>query len=179
VKLLHNRPEPGDTPRSAAILERLFELGVVLTATMDAGLAERGLTRARAELLWQLQRQPKRTQRELSQLLRCTPRNVTDLVDTLEASGLVAREPHPMDRRATLVTLTRRGKSEVTRMQAGSRALAGALFAGLSSEDLSSFEAVLDLVLTRLGETATTGRTHSDSGSGQYRRAHQTADAIR
>jgi len=35
-------------------------------------------------------------------------------------------------------------------MQAGSQALAGSLFAGLSSADLSTFEAVLDLVLTRL-----------------------------
>jgi DNA-binding MarR family transcriptional regulator len=144
----------------------LVALGVVLTASMDAGLAERGLTRARAEVLWQLQRQPNRTQRELSQLLRCTPRNVTDLVDTLEASGLVAREPHPTDRRATIVTLTRRGKSEVARMQAGSHALAGTLFAGLCSADLSTFEAVLDLVLTRLRETATTGRVRSDPDRG-------------
>jgi DNA-binding MarR family transcriptional regulator len=158
VKQLHNTSGSEPRPQSATLLERLFELSVVLTASMDAGLAERGLTRARAELLWQLHLQPKRTQRELSQLLRCTPRNVTDLVDTLEASGLVAREPHPTDRRATLVTLTRRGKSEVARMQAGSHALVRTLFAGLSYADLSTFEAVLDLVLTRLGETATTGR---------------------
>jgi DNA-binding MarR family transcriptional regulator len=121
VKQLHNIHQSRG-PQSDTILERLFELGVVLTASMDAGLAERGLTRARAELLWQLQRQPRRTQRELSQVLRCTPRNVTDLVDTLEASGLVVREPHPTDRRATLVTLTRHGKSEVARMQSGSQA---------------------------------------------------------
>lgn len=129
-------------------------MGVVLTGSMEAGLAQRGLTPARAEVLWQLQRQPGRTQRELSQLLRCTPRNVTDLVDALEASGLVVREPHPSDRRATLVSLTRRGKSELARMHAGSQALAAALFAGLSSAELSTFAGVLDLVLARLGEAA-------------------------
>jgi DNA-binding MarR family transcriptional regulator len=158
VNRLHNSTEPGQT-RSATILERLVALGVVLTASMDAGLAERGLTRTRAEVLWQLQRQPGRTQRELSQLLRCTPRNVTDLVDTLERAGLVTREAHPTDRRATIVTLTRRGKSEVARMQAGSQALAGTLFAGLSSADLSAFEAMLDLVLTRLGERPAPARS--------------------
>ena len=156
MKQLHNTRDSGVRPQPAAVLEQLFELGVLLTASMDAGLAERGLTRARAELLWQLHRQPKRTQRELSQILRCTPRNVTDLVDTLEATGLVLREPHPSDRRATLVSLTRRGKSEVARMQAGSEALAGRLFAGLASADLGTFAAVLELVLTRLGETART-----------------------
>lgn len=153
VKQLHNTRSSGTTPEYATVLERLFELGVALTASMDAGLAQRGLTRARAELLWQLQRKPKRTQRELSQVLRCTPRNVTDLVDTLEASGLVTREPHPSDRRAILVSLTRRGKSEVARMQSGSEALAGTLFQGLSAADVSTFAAVLDLVLTRLGQT--------------------------
>lgn len=165
MKQLHNTRDPAVVSQSGPILERLFELGVVLTASMDAGLAERGLTRARADLLWQLQLQPKRTQRELSQVLRCTPRNVTDLVDTLEASGLVAREPHPTDRRATLVTLTRRGKSEVARMQAGSRALAGSLFVGLSSADLRSFQAVLDLLLARLVKTARPGQRASASRS--------------
>jgi DNA-binding MarR family transcriptional regulator len=158
VKQPHNTSGPGARLQPATILEQLFELGVVLTASMDAGLAERGLSPARAELLWQLQRQPKRTQRELSQVLRCTPRNVTDLVDTLEATGLVVREPHPTDRRATLVSLTRRGKSEVARMQAGSEALAGRLFAGLASADLATFAAVLDVVLIRLGETARSGQ---------------------
>ena len=37
-------------------LERLFELAVVLAEAMDRGLAERGLTRARAEVLWRLGR---------------------------------------------------------------------------------------------------------------------------
>jgi len=163
VKHLHNTRGSGDQADPAGILERLFELGVVLTASMDAGLAERRLTPARAELLWQLQRQPGRTQRELSQLLRCTLRNVTDLVDALEARGLVAREPHSTDRRATIVTLTRRGRSEVARMQAGSQALASTLFDGLSSSDLSTFKGYLDLILTRLGQTATTGRVPSDA----------------
>jgi DNA-binding MarR family transcriptional regulator len=168
VKQLHNISQSGARPEPATILERLFELCVVLTASMDAGLAERGLTRARAELLRQLQRQSKRTQRELSQVLCCTPRNITDLVDTLEASGFVVREPHPTDRRATLVSLTRRGKSEVARMQAGSEALAGRLFAGLASADLSTFAAVLDLVLTRLGETARSAQPPAGSRSATH-----------
>ena len=39
---------------------------------MERGLAERGLSIARAELLWRLLRLGPRTQRELSQDLRCT-----------------------------------------------------------------------------------------------------------
>jgi DNA-binding MarR family transcriptional regulator len=151
VKTLHNRAGSATwTPNAGELLEGLFELAVVLTGSMDNGLAERGLTRARAELLWHLRRQPDVTQRELSQALRCTPRNVTDLVDALEASGLVARGPHPTDRRATLVRLTRRGISEVARMQAGNQALAATLFADLPADELAAFGTVLNQILGRL-----------------------------
>jgi DNA-binding MarR family transcriptional regulator len=121
---------------------------------MDTGLADRGLTRARAEVLWSLMRQPGATQRELSQTLRCTPRNVTDLVDALEKSGLVARGPHPTDRRATLVKLTRRGQSEVARMQAGYQSLAATLFADVPPQELAAFATVLGQVIVRLRQAA-------------------------
>src|SRR5438477_2588493 len=119
VNLLHNIVTSLSYADADAVLERLFELGVRLTDAMDGGLAERGLTRPRAELIWRLAQQSPLTQRELSQALRCTPRNVTDLVDALEAIELVARGPHPTDRRATLVSLTSRGKVAAAWMQAG------------------------------------------------------------
>ncbi|HEY3035702.1 MAG TPA: hypothetical protein VGJ54_13735, partial [Streptosporangiaceae bacterium] len=57
-------------------MDQLFDLAVVLGQVMNNRLAERGLTPARAELLWVLHRTGPRTQRELSRLLKCTPRNV-------------------------------------------------------------------------------------------------------
>src|SRR5262245_5747978 len=104
VKQLHNDDASVDPDRSAA-MERLFELAILVNDSIEAGLAQRGLTRARAELLLLLHRQGPMTQRALSQAMRCSPRNVTGLVDGLEADGYVVRRPHPTDRRATLVTL--------------------------------------------------------------------------
>ena len=43
---------------------------------------------------------------DLADALDVTPRNVTALVDGLEADGLVRRSPHSTDRRVTLVELT-------------------------------------------------------------------------
>ena len=43
---------------------------------------------------------------DLAEALTVTPRNVTALVDGLEAEGLVRRVPHSTDRRVTLVELT-------------------------------------------------------------------------
>jgi DNA-binding MarR family transcriptional regulator len=75
---------------------------------------------------------------------------VTDLVDALESDGLVARRPHPTDRRATLVGLTRRGKAEVARMQAGYEALAAALFGDLPSTDVAALAVAINQLGARL-----------------------------
>ncbi|QIG45921.1 MarR family transcriptional regulator [Nocardioides anomalus] len=48
---------------------------------------------------------------ELAQQLRIAPRSATEVVDALEEKGLVARDPDPADRRATLVSLTDRGRA--------------------------------------------------------------------
>ena len=148
---LHNRV-PSEVDGGAA-LERLFELALLLSDGMDRGLAERGLSRARAELLWRLRARSPMTQRELSQALRCTPRNVTDLVDALETAGLVARGPHPTDRRATLVSLTDRGQAAAARMQAESQQFAAELFCDVSAAELAAFVRVVEHTLGRLRES--------------------------
>ncbi len=50
-------------------------------------------------------------QTALAAALDVVPRSITSLVDDLERAGLVAREPDPTDRRATLVTVTDRGRA--------------------------------------------------------------------
>lgn len=138
------------TPETA--YERMFELAVVLSDAMDDGLAERGLTRSRAELLWRLQHQEPMTQRDLSDALRCTPRNVTGLLDGLQAEALVERTAHPTDRRATLVTLTDRGRSVLAELQTRQQTSSRELFAEISAGDLKTFLATLDHVLARLSQ---------------------------
>jgi DNA-binding MarR family transcriptional regulator len=52
----------------------------------------------------------------LSQLagrLACVKSNITQLVDRLEADGLVARKPDPKDRRTKLAALTSAGRKAV------------------------------------------------------------------
>lgn len=145
---------PHQTEDAARAAERLFELAAVLGAAMDGWLAERGLTRARAEVLWRLRDQGPMTQRELSQALRCSPRNVTGLIDALQAGGLVTREAHPTDRRAILATLTTRGAATAAEMRARHEQTANALFADLQPTELTSFATALDRVLARIREMA-------------------------
>jgi len=142
-----------------ATLERLFELAVLLVDGMESGLSARGLTRARSELIWRLQRQGPMTQRELSQALQCTPRNVTGLVDALQADRYVLREPHPSDRRATLVRLTERGIEAAAEWRRGYQDLANLLFADLGAAEFTRFATVLDRMLGRMraGSSAPSG----------------------
>jgi DNA-binding MarR family transcriptional regulator len=48
--------------------------------------------------------------RVIGQRLQVHPTSVTNAVDRLESVGLVARRPHPTDRRATLIELTSAGR---------------------------------------------------------------------
>src|SRR5262245_27010197 len=47
---------------------------------------------------------------QLAERLSCVKSNITQLVDRLEADGLVARQPDPSDRRSRLATLTPAGR---------------------------------------------------------------------
>jgi DNA-binding MarR family transcriptional regulator len=120
---------------------------VVLGEFMERGLVERGLTRARVRVIWQLFHHGSVTQRELAQALGVTPRNVTGLIDVLAEDGFVARGPHPTDRRATIVTLTEKGSSVAATLHEEEQAFARMMFEHLSGEELSNFVATLDQVL--------------------------------
>jgi DNA-binding MarR family transcriptional regulator len=149
VRKLHKMAPRGEAAAGAA-LARMFELGVRLTEAMDQGLGEQGLTRSRAEVIWRLQHLGPVSQRALSEALRCTPRNVTGLVDALEVTGHVARRPHPTDRRATLVTLTERGRATAVAWQCAHQELAARALAGLGQAQIADLIEALDHVLGNL-----------------------------
>jgi DNA-binding MarR family transcriptional regulator len=60
---------------------------------------------------------------EIANRLNCVRSNVTQLVDRLEADGLVQRQPSPADRRSVTAVATEAG---IERQAAGARALASA-----------------------------------------------------
>lgn len=136
--------------RADDAMDRLFDLAVVLGDLMNRRLAEHGLTPARAEVVWLLHRGGPCTQRELSQALKCTPRNVTGLVDALEAAGLVARSAHPTDRRATTVSLTERGTTLVAGWGRDRTRGTAHLLGDASAAELTTFVTVLDRILGNL-----------------------------
>lgn len=76
---------------------------------MDAICSRNGLSSARVRLVGLLHCGGPQTMHVLADALDVSPRNVTALVDGLEAEGFAEREPHPADRRAITVRLTPAG----------------------------------------------------------------------
>ena len=81
--------------------------------------------------------------KELAEHLRIAPRSATEVVDALEAKGLVSRSTDPTDRRATLVELTDRGRelSEEVRRLRGVES--EKLFGNLSRTDRAELARIL------------------------------------
>ena len=84
---------------------------------------------------------------QLADRLRCVKSNVTQLVDRLEADGLVARAPDPNDGRARLAVVTTLGREryvEGARLQGEAER---AFFGALSPEEADQ----LSVLIRKLG----------------------------
>lgn len=132
----------------------------IVLARVDGALRELGLNFARYEVLVLLHfsRRGALPLGKMGERLMIHPTSVTNLVDRLEASGLVRRVPHPEDRRTTLAELTPRGRQLME--DATQRVTSVALgLSGLEDAELDQLTALLCKV--RLGAGDFTGR---DSG---------------
>jgi DNA-binding MarR family transcriptional regulator len=136
--------------RHAAALGQLLELTVLLNEDLTTSLVADGVTASRAPLLWHVGQHGPSTQRALADALGVAPRTVTGLVDALEETGFVTREPHPTDRRATLVTFTPRGRRLVAKWQRGQGEFAELLFGRMPPRRFAGLVAGLDDVLATL-----------------------------
>lgn len=70
---------------------------------------------------------------DLAAALGVTARNVTTIVDGLEHEGLLARRPHPKDRRVILLELTEKGQAHIAQIHTLHRTIAERFFAPLDA----------------------------------------------
>jgi DNA-binding MarR family transcriptional regulator len=108
-----------------------------------------GLSFARVRALRRLVRGPL-SMGELASALTIDAPNATAVVDDLEELGLVRRRPHPSDRRARLVELTRKGRDIARRADAVLGRPPAALLA-LDSADLENLARILGAAASSRG----------------------------
>jgi len=105
--------------------------------------ASDGLTLPRLRLVDRLHGQGPAMMRTLADELGLSPRNMTALVDNLETDGLVARRPHPTDRRATMIELTTSGARAAEAVLDPAMGAMSCLFTDLSPEQQEAFCATM------------------------------------
>jgi DNA-binding MarR family transcriptional regulator len=147
------------------VFDRLLQIALLIQEDLARSFTSTNLTVPRTHLLWELHRLGPSTQRTLATTLKVSPRNVTGLVDALEASGYVARTPHPKDRRAILLTLTDQGSQTMAQMEHERNQIAAELVADLDTEQQDRLRQGLDSIVARLqglmATAAASGRKRS------------------
>ena len=116
----------------------------VLEGRVEAQLADAGLSLAKLAALSQLSRAGESLPLgQLAERLSCVKSNVTQLVDRLEADGLVSRAGDPNDRRSRLAVMTDAGRTAFTRGSAILRQAERELFGPLSGDEATQLHQLL------------------------------------
>jgi DNA-binding MarR family transcriptional regulator len=116
----------------------------VLESRVEAKLSEIGLSLAKLAALHRLSEVGESLPLgQLAERLSCVKSNVTQLVDRLEADGLVARAADPNDRRSRLAVLTDAGRSAYEKGRRIQLDAEEALFGTLTAEESATLHTLL------------------------------------
>lgn len=126
-------PAPGIEP-ALEIADLMSHVVRRLHRGTSEALAPLGLSGAQSRIVRLLADGPLRMT-VIAERLAVVPRTVTDLVDGVEAAGLVGRHPDPDDRRSSFVALTARGRRLLGRLEVARRESAERAFGCLDPAD--------------------------------------------
>jgi DNA-binding MarR family transcriptional regulator len=100
----------------------------------DRMMKAEGVTLAQSRLLEVIQETPRARWSDIATVLGYSPRTITEAIDSMERDGLVARSPDPNDRRAKILTITRKGARDLKNAQKARDRVRG-IFFGVLAED--------------------------------------------
>ena len=117
----------------------------VLEGRVEAKLSEVGLSLAKLSALRRLSEAGESLPLgQLADRLACVKSNVTQLIDRLEADGLVSRAGDPNDRRSRLAVLTDAGRKAYLKGSEIQRQAEQELFSALTPEEAETLHRLLD-----------------------------------
>ena len=146
---------------------RLVVLARAWRRELDRRLAGVGLTDATWSPLVHLgEATGALSQKDLAALAGVEASTLVRLVDILAERGLAERRPHPTDRRANLIALTKFGRQTLGEIRALLGEAEGDMLSSLSEDEVAGMVASLDAIDARIREI----QAHQDRPS-QPRRA--------
>ncbi len=117
----------------------------VLEGRLEAKLADVGLSIAKLAALNRLSEAGESLPLgQLADRLACVKSNVTQLVDRLEADGLVERTSDPNDRRSRLAVLTEAGRQAYAKGSEIQKQAELELFGSLTADETTTLHQLLD-----------------------------------
>lgn len=137
--------------KNAPLTQRLFIIHNLMMRIGDRLVADLGLTSSRWLLLGAVEQfeQPP-TLSELSNSALLSLQNVSRMVASMEADGLVRRITVPGCGRSTFVTLTDRGREVHQRAEDAARVFAAGFLEGFSESEIEETERRLERLLNNL-----------------------------
>ena len=139
----HVEAEPGSPAGEESLPELFWSVARQMRGISQEALAPWDITPSHFRALRVLRRKGPIRLSELSGYLHIAPRSATEVVDALEARGLVERRPDPGDRRATLVEVTERGGEVLEAIRAASGSEAERTFDRLGPADRAGLARIL------------------------------------
>jgi MarR family transcriptional regulator for hemolysin len=125
------------------LLFLLHDIARILRVTGDRRARAHGMTRAQWVILWQLERQPGLSQKELAEIMEVEPITVARLVDRLAARGMLERRDDPSDRRIWRLHLLAPAYPVLEHMHGVRDEVARLLGVGLAPETLETVRQAL------------------------------------
>lgn len=142
---------PGGAPMAAAT--SIMRAQQIVLARVDEALRPYELTFARYEalVLLSFSRRGSLPLGKMGERLMIHPTSVTNIVDRLEAQGLVQRVDHPTDRRTTLCEITPAGRRLVAQATKAVTAVSLGI-AGLSDREVGQLTRLLGKLRSSAGD---------------------------
>jgi DNA-binding MarR family transcriptional regulator len=149
----HWPDEPDEVYASMRAVTSIMRAQQILIAELDALLRPYGITFSRFEALVLLAyaRAGALPLSKIGERLQVHATSVTNVIDRLEAAGLVRREPNPRDGRGTLAVITDEGRAVATKATAELNAARFGLGA-LATPDLKRMFAILRRLRQEAGD---------------------------
>ena len=134
------------------LVELLWSFTPSFQRWSESLMTDKNLSPQRLRILASLYERGPRMMSELKEELGVTATNITALVDSLQADGLVVRKPHATDRRATMIELAPKAKFDVPLGCTEYKDRVADLFSELSEPECREFTKTLEKLWARLNE---------------------------
>lgn len=101
------------------------------------------LNRSQASVLFMLHQQDSMSQKELAAQLNITAPSITSLIQKMERTGYIIREPDQKDQRVMRLTLSEKGKSCIQAVKDVAERMERILFEGMTLEERILFRRLM------------------------------------